>query len=56
MLYEKRLYNKTPDSRHQYEKRRNKVKNMPTEAKRVIWDKKCNEIEQYIGGKDAQNP
>lgn len=50
-LYRRWLNSKTTEDREQYENKRNTIKRIVEEAKRVIQDEKCTEIKQYIGGR-----
>lgn len=49
--YLKWLNTKSDDDRQEYVRKRARVKKVVTEEKKKTWDRKCSEIEMYIGGK-----
>lgn len=49
-LYEKWLSTKKAENKEEYKIQRNRVRNMIRKEKQQSWERKCQEVEMYIGG------
>lgn len=45
------LNTKTKENRQMYREKRERVKEMIQDEKRNVWDRKCRQVETYIGGR-----